>query len=157
MAGLSVVIAIAIAAEPARLVAGNGVSATLQISAPSSAEVSLWTSTGTVSSPAGANGIWTAIYTPPAERFPRVALILVTAGSERAWLSLPIDGRDDLQLATKPSSRVEVEIADRTFGPVRSDREGHARVPVIVPPGIRSAAVRVRDPYGNETETAFDL
>lgn len=160
--GISFLVAFALVADPPRLQAGDGASLQLQISAPAEAAISLWASAGTVSAPIAAGpGRWSARYAAGPERFPRVALLLATAQIagrvERAWLAVPIDGRDTLDLTTKSSSRVEVEIAGATFGPVRSDRAGRARVPVVVPPGISTAAVRVRDEFGNEKETTFDL
>ena len=149
-------VAIALTAEPQRL-SGASATATLRIAAPPDATIFLSTSSGTI----GAVAAGSAQYTATAETFPRVALVLARVEShgivERRWLAIPIDGRDTLNLSTKPSSRVEVQIGDATFGPVRSDKSGRAQVPVVVPPGVRTATVHVRDSFGNEKETSFDL
>lgn len=151
-----------VTAHPARLEAGGETAAVLEIAARSEAAVSVWTSSGSASAPEPAGpGRFRVRFQAGPERFPRVVLVQVTARrdgrDEHGWLALPVFGRDTLALQTKPSSRVEVRIGGATFGPVRSSAAGRARIPVLVPPGIRTATVQVRDSFGNETETAFDL
>jgi len=161
--GRLLAVSLSLRADPPRLLLSGAAAAEISVAgAPDGARVELWASAGTVGEPRrGPDGTYRATYRAPRERFPRVALLLATVregtGEERAWLALPLVSNEALSLATKPSSRVEVTIAETAFGPVLADRAGSARVRVRVPPGIRTARVRVRDPYGNVNETAFDL
>ena len=163
MFGLLLALSLSLRADPPRLVLSGPASAEISLAgAPDGARVELWTSAGALTEPRRApDGTFRATYRPPRQRFPRVALLLATVrtngAQERAWLALPIVSSDVLSLATKPSSAVEVTIADTVFGPVRADRAGNVKVPVRVPPGVRTAHVHVRDPFGNENETSFDL
>ncbi|GAC1602310.1 MAG: hypothetical protein NVS4B10_14480 [Myxococcales bacterium] len=132
---------------------------------PSSSEdvaPDLWASEGVIG-PAERRpgGGFVAAYTPTRDTFPRIVLLRagLGAGGERrwGWLALPLSGSDDLSLRTKPETRVRVELGGKTFGPVRSDAQGNARIHVEVPPGVRLAMVRVRDAFGNATSREVDL
>jgi hypothetical protein len=122
----------------------------------------LWASEGSIGpvEPRPGGG-FLAVYTPTPELFPRVVLLSasVSAGGERrrGWLALPLNGSNELALRTKPETTVEVQLGDKTFGPVRSDANGNARVQVEVAPGVRLARVNMRDAFGNATSQKVDL
>ena len=163
MIGLLLAVSLSVRADPPQLLLSGAATAEISVAgAPDGARIELWASAGTLGEPRRApDGTYRASYRAPRQRFPRVTLVLATVregtAEERAWLALPLVSSDVLSLATKPSSHVEVTIAGTTFGPVRADRAGNARVRVRAPPGFRTARVHVRDPYGNVSETAFDL
>ncbi|ATB48040.1 hypothetical protein [Corallococcus macrosporus] len=85
---------------------------------------------------------------PPSVRYPLVAVLLFWAAAPRpdsppqvTVVRLPLVGLTELDVATAAGANVEVEVADRRFGPVKADGRGRARVPVEVPPGVRKARV----------------
>jgi hypothetical protein len=104
---------------------------------------------------------FTAVYLPPATRFPQVAILVIDfagAGQHlRAALHLPLHAAADLPFRATPSSQVTVTIAGRTFGPVRADAQGHVRLPIVVPPGVREGVARAVDEFGGARETPVDL
>ena len=105
--------------------------------------------------------LFSAVYIPPSEMVPQVVLLRATLqrGGERehGWLALPLIVKALLPVQTKPRSRVAIGIGGAVFGPVRADASGKARVAVKIPPGARTADVRVRDPFGNVNKTPVDL
>ena len=158
-------LSVVLRADPARVVLRERDRVELQIPVPGAsadATVEIWSSVGTVSHlRRESRELFRATWRAPAERYPQVALLLATVRSggalERAWLALPLIASETLQITTKPRSRVELSLAGTRFGPVRADSEGKSRIPVLVPPGHRTAQVRVRDPFGNVNETSVDL
>jgi hypothetical protein len=111
--------------------------------------------------PEQATGHFTARYTPPAERYPQVALLVfeLANGSQhvRGTARLPLHGTTEVPLRTDPGASVSVRVVDRTFGPVTADRQGHVKIPVEVPPGVRNGIARAVDQHGNLRETDVDL
>lgn len=162
---LLLALSVTVRAEQPRIVLGETARVRLQIAtvgAPPDARLEMWASTGTVVDVRRESAEkYTAVYEAPPQRYPQVALVLATVhGSptpERAWLALPLIARERLPVETRPGSRVEISIAGTVFGPVRADASGKARIPVKIPPGVRTAVVRVRDPFGNVNETSSDL
>jgi hypothetical protein len=77
----------------------------------------------------------------------------LAAGADRFPVSAAIDlpGRSD------PGVETRVEIAGRSFGPVRADGNGRFVVPVVVPPGTRWATATSQSEIGNERKTKLDL
>jgi hypothetical protein len=102
-----------------------------------------------------------ARYLAPTERFPQVALIVVELTNgivvARGVLAVPLHGSTEVPLRTNPAAAVTLRIGDRTFGPVTADRQGHVKIPVEVPPGIRMGVARAVDRTGNLRETDVDL
>jgi hypothetical protein len=162
---LLLAISVALHADQPRVVLGQHARVELQIDArgaPPDATLELWTSAGRLSEPRRESAeIFRATYFPPPEHFPRVALLLATVRSggtrERGWLAIPLIASERLPVQTKPRSQVELAIGTTVYGPVRTDAAGRVRVPVKVPPGVRTARVRVRDPFGNLNDTTVDL
>jgi hypothetical protein len=152
-------------ADQPRVVLGQHARVELEIiarGAPADASLELWTSAGRLSEVRRESAeIFRATYFPPPEHFPRVALLLATlrAGGarERGWLAIPLIASERLPVQTKPKSQVELAIGTTVYGPVRTNASGKVRVAVKVPPGIRTARVRVRDPFGNVNDTTVDL
>lgn len=86
-------------------------------------------------------------WTPPPVRHPLVAVLAfwLEGGAELppewAVVRIPLLGKTQLDVTTDAEASVVVEVAGRRFGPVQADERGRARVPVEVPPGVRSATV----------------
>ena len=80
-----------------------------------------------------------ADYRPPEECYPQVAVVSAVADGEWAWLAIPLVGQGDALVRTSPRAVISVRIGVREFGPATADGWGRALVPVVVPPGVRSA------------------
>jgi len=100
-------------------------------------------------------GRFRAVYTPPASRFPQVALVAVwreTGPDARIdFLRIPLFGRTRVAVASQPAAKVTVRAGTDTFGPVLADRRGQTQVPITVEPGIRQCEVSIREASGVET------
>jgi hypothetical protein len=70
---------------------------------------------------------------------------------------LPVAAAIDLPGRSDPGVQTRVEIAGRSWGPVRADDEGRFRVPAIVPPGARWGLATSLSALGNERRTKLDL
>jgi hypothetical protein len=97
-------------------------------------------------------GKYRATYVPPATRFPQLALVAVWretgAGAPIDFLRLPLFGKTRVRVAARPGSEVRAQVGIDAFGPVLSDRTGHAEVAVHVEPGVQRCAVTIREPSG---------
>ena len=111
--------------------------------------------------PTGAPGHYAARYLPPPERSPQVALLVVEFGDgpqrPRGMLRLPLHGVTEMALRTSSSAAVTLRVGERSFGPVTADHNGHVKIPIEVPPGLRTGIARAVDHDGNVKETEVDL
>jgi hypothetical protein len=109
---------------------------------------------------AGGAGHFTARYRPPAERYPQAALLVVELahGARHMHVSarIMLEGSTTFPFHTTPGASVTMRVADRSFGPVASDRQGRVEIPIVVPPGVRSGVARAVDHNGTR-ETEVDL
>jgi hypothetical protein len=158
---VAVLIAASLTAQPAQLVLGNDPGADLEVRASSGAKVTFSTSVGTVSGAQRQGGVVRARYNVPPLRNPSVALVLaqIDDGDDRElqWASIPLSGSDSMVIQTKPGSKVEATVAGRMVGPITAGDDGNVRLPMVVPPGVREAGLRITDKLGNTTERALDL
>jgi hypothetical protein len=67
-----------------------------------------------------------------------------------------LEGSTTIPFHTTPGAVVTMRIADRSFGPVASDRQGRVEIPVVVPPGVRTGIARAVD-HNGARETEVDL
>ena len=153
--------ALALTAEPPRLVLGKDVSSILSVAAPEGAKAVFTTSVGRVAEQWRDGAFIRAKYEPPALPAPTVALVLaqVDDGEERSlsWLALPLSGSDTAELETRPGAQVEADIAGVHLGPVTADKKGVARLPLVVPPGQATATLKITDRLGNSSLKKLDL
>ena len=158
---LAVLIAASLSAQPAQLVLGKDSGADLEIRASSGAKVTFSTTIGTVSGAQHEGGMVRARFNAPPLRVPSVALVLaqVEDGGDRDlyWLSIPLSGSDTMVIETKPGSKVEATVAGHMVGPVAAAENGNVRLPMVVPPGVRQATLKITDKLGNTTERPLDL
>jgi len=110
-------------------------------------------------------GTWQARYVLPQTRYPEVAILVALS----AWphpqsihgafgaVRVPLAASVDLPGESDPRASVSLEVAGKTFGPVRTGPDGRFRLPIIVPPGHRFALVRAVDDDGNTRRTRLDL
>lgn len=158
---LIALLAAALSAQPARLVLGKDAGAELEVEAPAGAKVTFSSSVGVVGPPQRKGLVVRARFSPPALHAPSVALVLaqIEAGGARElqWLSIPLTGSDTMEIETRPGSSVQATVAGSLVGPVSADRKGIVRLPMVVPPGVQSATLRITDTLGNVSERPLDL
>ena len=155
--------------QPTRIVVGEIDHATITITARDDdgsaldvAPPQLVTSTGTISAPQRqAPGVWTARFTPPGQAFPHVAIVsaAIDTADETAvgFVTLPLWGRGQTTVRTKPGSQVTVVVAADSFGPVVADDAGDAVITILVPPGPEHADAESVDASGNQSSKPLDL
>lgn len=158
------------AVEPARITLGETPRAVLRIIAVDDdgltplegAPPTLKVSTGRLDPPRRVSpGVWEATFTPPKEAFPHVAI--VSAAIERkdetaaGFVAIPLWGKGQTTVNTKPKSEVTVFIGADRFGPVATGPGGEATVPILVPPGPEHAVARSIDAVGNESQKSISL
>lgn len=106
-------------------------------------------------------GTWVTTFTPPKERFPHVAVLVATIETSTTtavgFVPLRLWGKGQTTVKTKPKSKVTVFIGNESFGPVYAERDGAARVDIVVPPGPENAVARSIDEVGNESQKTIDL
>lgn len=143
----------AVRATPARVLLGRDLAVTLRVALPpgspplrASASVGLLHPQARTS-PDEALYVWT----PPDIRYPLLAVVAFwvdTPGQppDITPVFIPLLGRTTLDVATNvgAGAQVVVQVAGTSFGPVRTNRLGRAKVPVEVPPGVREASVLVK-------------
>ena len=106
-------------------------------------------------------GRYTTRYRPPSERYPQVALVVVdlsdgprhVLGSTR----IALDGTTVVPFRTSAGAAVTMRVAERLFGPVIADRQGHVDIPIEVPPGVHVGSARAVDHNAAARETEVDL
>ena len=126
-----------IASEPPRVQLGETAKARLLIEAPSEPRLSV--STGRIEGlRAGGEGRWEAVYLPPDDSVPQIAIISAVAGDEVGFFALPLWGQGDAVVKTRPRARIEVRIGEERY-PAVADEKGNVVVPVNVPPGVTAA------------------
>lgn len=114
--------------------------------------------------PAGL-GRFKARYLLPTERWPELGVVFAViprcplCQTPRALGTavIPLPVAIDLPGHTEPNVQMSVQIAGRTFGPVRSDSTGSFSIPVVVPPGERLASGTSVDKAGNRKVSPIDL
>jgi hypothetical protein len=144
---------VTVQANPAEITLGRDSNATLNIMLSGGAGRSLDGSDLIVRANSGTienvthlgGGRFAASYKPPAKFFPHVALITVAdkRNPNRTYgsLSIPLVGKANFPVVGQPNSSVMVRIDDREYGPVASDSNGRAQVPLEVRPGFVEARV----------------
>ncbi len=129
---------------PEKLVLADAASVPVVVTLPegsSASELRLYTNVGRVSSlRASAGGRYEGTFFPPPDTGPQVALLAVVAdigGAPHLGLGrIALYGKQRVRVRAKARSQVTLEVAGERFGPVKADRRGNARVPVVVPPGV---------------------
>ncbi len=162
--------ALPLEAKPAFAVAATDAPVELFVRVPAAAgrsddqvQLKLTTNVGAISRPQRVGPeTFKATFTPPAERFPQVALVHAVAevgtARETGFLALPIHGRETLKLrASKPHAQVTVQIGQASFGPVAANRKGEVEIPVVVPPGLDRGTVLTVDRLGNRKSKPLPL
>jgi len=107
------------------------------------------------------NGQFSALYQVPTVGFPHVALVTLADKRDPAHTygsaAIPLVGRADFPVRAAPNSRVLIKVAGRDFGPIPTDAQGNAKVPIIVPPGASNSTLVQIAADGKITESPLDL
>jgi hypothetical protein len=131
--------ALRVVADPPELVLGEPARATLRIETGGAAP-RLTASAGRLEAPRQVGpGLFAADFVPPDETFPQLAIVAASAGEACGWTAIRLVGQGEAVVRSTPGASIVVRIAERTFGPARADGDGVARLPVVVPPGVRVA------------------
>ncbi|MCO4746451.1 MAG: Ig-like domain-containing protein [Proteobacteria bacterium] len=155
---------LAVSANPERITLGTGTNGTLTVQLSGNtdgADVIARSSAGSLASVVGlGGGKFTAAFTADTVNYPHLALVGVAdkraPGAAYGFTALPMDGKTDFPVTSKPNASVMMRIGDAEFGPVQADAAGKAKVPIIVPPGATTATVvTVED--GSTSESSIDL
>ncbi len=106
-------------------------------------------------------GQFSALYTPPSVVYPH--LLLVTTADQRnpaqtyGHAVVPLVGKIDFGVQVAPNSLVIIKVGGREFGPIQSNAQGLASVPIVVPPGAEGATKVQIAPDKKVTEEPLDL
>jgi hypothetical protein len=145
---------------PAVLVLGRDARATVRFNAPDAAHVRLYANTGSLGAPSQVGpGRFEVEYTPPEQKYPQVAILALLSddASRLAWTQIALHGTARVELRSEPDASVEVHVGDAVFGPVKTDAEGSAVIPVIVPPGTVDALSIATDALGNRRQQSIPI
>lgn len=92
---------------------------------------------------------------PPASPSPQTLCLAVWRRHSHAaphLLRVSLLGRSELPVTSRPRAEVRVRVGDQRFGPVTTNLDGKAKVPILVAPGTDEAVVEVVDRVGMVTE-----
>jgi hypothetical protein len=115
----------------------------------------LWASVGTVTGAQTIDGDEggsriEAFYQPPEAGAPTFAVIAAwdERSGEAGVATVELEGRTEIPVESEAGAQVSVNVGGRK-ATARADAHGHARVPVWVRPGVRTARVTAVDAHGN--------
>ncbi len=122
-------------------------------------DLRFYVNVGSVSPTETRDGRVHAVYRPPVTRFPQVAIIVV-ASSDRsliAWKILKLAAQPTIDLESIKHADVVALVGGKSFGPVRTDTKGHARLPIIAPPGLHEVELTTTDRLGRVSTNLMKL
>ena len=110
-------------------------------------------------------GRFRATLTPPAQRFPQIAVVSVAdvsgATPERSpdveSVVVAFSARIELKGTSEPRARMRVEVGGQGFGPVTAAADGRFVIPIVVPPGEGWARAIATDALGNASRSRINL
>jgi hypothetical protein len=104
-------------------------------------------------------GKYRATYVLPKKRFPQFAIIAAKMPNQPpSWTVVTLSSKTTLPVNTnKPNVSVTLKISDRTYGPLKCDNKGKAKVPVIVFPNEFEARATAVDDFGNRTKRRVSI
>jgi hypothetical protein len=109
-------------------------------------------------------GEYRTTFYAPEDPYPQVAILAVANPSAArmdriaaARIVIPIAAQVSVPGKTKPKTRMEIQVAGKTFGPVIADATGDFKVPILVPPGYGKAQATSVDAVGNKKSQPINL
>ena len=145
---------------PARMILGYDQQGIITFGARTLSPVTLYASAGTISAPQPDTGNrYQAVYRPPAEKLPRVVLIVAASadGSTVDFAPIQLYGRPLVSATSEPHATVLTRVAGTVYGPFRADRNGHVEHRVLAPPGVSEAYTVAQDALHNERTVRLKL
>jgi hypothetical protein len=159
---------IGVTLNPAAVTLGVDASATISfqipvagITPPAAEDLEVRMSAGEISSiVALGDGRYTARFTPPRVNYPHLGILTVVDRRQpdvlRGYGVVPLQGKVDYPVQSKPGATVILRLGEREFGPVTAGSDGRALVPIIVPPGLQKAT-KITVQGGATTQEELDL
>lgn len=154
-----------LAVSPDPLVLQKGQTAELRVSVrdaagqPARAPLRLGASVGRLSSlKEVAPGDYRAVYTPPEERYPQVAILAAVSVADGAFAAAPLRlaARVTVPGEGEPGATMTIAVGGRSFGPQTIGPDGRFAIPLVVPPGGRAVGTST-DKLGNVQTRPIDL
>ena len=145
---------------PSRLILGYDQQGIVSFRSTSAIPVTLYASAGTISSPkAEAGNKYSAVYRPPAEKLPRVVLVVAASedGSIVDFAPIQLYGRPLVATTSEPHVTVLTRVAGEVYGPFQADWRGRVELRVLAPPGISVAQTVAQDALHNERAVTLNL
>lgn len=145
---------------PARLILGQDQQGIVSFRATSLSPITLYASAGTVSTPKrDTSNRYKAVYRPPAEKLPRVVLIVAASedGSTVDFAPIRLYGRPLVSTISEPHATVLARVAGEVYGPFQADRRGRVELRVLAPPGVSEAQTVAQDAFHNERSVSLKL
>ncbi len=106
-------------------------------------------------------GVYRTVYTPPATKFPQLALVAVWretgVNAPIDILSIPLYGTTSVPVHVQPGAEVRIAVGADEFGPVVAGPRGKVVVRVRVPPGVHDATVSVRERGGAVSQRSVPI
>jgi hypothetical protein len=151
--------------SPDPLVLGRGVTAEVHVSVrdaagrPTRAPLRIGTSIGKLTHVEETTpGEYRALFTPPEEKFPQVAIVAAVSVADGAFAAVPLKlfARVTVNGEGEPGASMKLAIDGRDVPPEVIGANGKFAIPLVVPPGGRASAVAT-DKLGNQTRREIDL
>ena len=143
---------------PKLIVLGKDKSASIRVVNPG-ALVEFYANVGRIVSTKVGKTSVEALYEPPADRFPQVAII-VAASSDRSvleWIAVPMHGQPKINIQSIRRADVVAHVGEESFGPVRTNSRGHALLQLVVPPGLQEVTLTTTDRLGSVSRSSTAL
>lgn len=160
LAASSALSAPAVSVSASELTLGDGETIEVRVTHPDPSALSTAISSGTLT--LDRVGPDAAVYQwqPPDIRHPTVAVLAfwdrTSTAPDVAVARVALKGRTTLEMDTDRGASVVVQVAGDRFGPAIADGTGRVKVPIAVPPGVRTAQVFATS-RGRETSRAVPL
>ena len=145
---------------PEHMILGYDQEGIISFRARSLSPITLRASAGSISSPQRDTGdIYRAVYRPPAEKLPRIVVIVAASedGSIVDFAPIKLYGRPLVSTTSEPHATVLTRVAGAVYGPFQADRRGRVELRVLAPPGVSEAQAVARDAFGNERTVTLKL
>jgi hypothetical protein len=126
---------------------------------PAAAPLRVGASVGRVSRPEeSAPGEYRAVYTPPDDKFPQVAILTALSVADGAFAvaTCRLAARVTVSGDGEPGATMQISVDGHGFGPQKIGPDGKWALPLVVPPGGHAVGTST-DKLGNQQKREIDL
>lgn len=140
--------------DPAQVVLGETESVTITLPRPPGRGAGALRTAVNVGAVEGVEEVGRGVqvrYRPPDTTFPQLLCLALWREARNSAVRLvpvPLLGRTDVPVKTRPRALVNVVVGKTTFGPATTNHRGKTVIPALVPPGVTRASVQVIDQVG---------